>query len=385
MLPLSGGRASPGQGPLGRGNLASAVRRPFLPTKDSCPSEQNLLAYVSGDSRTDLDAEKLLSHLDRCAACRQLIAEAARAAQQPGSEPSGANTFGTFSEGQLIVDRYRLVRFLARGGMGEVYLAEDLLLEERVALKTLACTALDDPRAAVRFKAEVRLARRVTHPNICRILEFGVQVVNRPNRGNQGNLGAESIPFLTMEFLAGETLARRVSWRGRLSEPEVTPILSQVIAALKAIHACGIVHRDLKSENVFLVPDPTVGERAVVMDFGLARSLDGSVVSTSPLSRVLVGTLDTMAPEQLEGRPPKPAIDIFSFGVLAFELLTGRRPFTNVPQHRRMTERAPLPSSVVRDLSPAWDQIVGRCLEIDPADRFASLDDLARAIGAIGF
>jgi serine/threonine protein kinase len=314
-------------------------------------------------------------HLDGCSTCRHLLAEAARSLQAPPSSPeipAAPGKIRTFADGDLVVDRYRIDRFLAQGGMGEVYLAQDLLLEEAVALKTLSCTALDDQRAAFRFKAEARLARRVTHPNVCRILEFGIQA---RKRGKQN----ESIPFLTMEFLAGETLAKRVAKKGRMAEAEGVPLLQQVIGGLQAIHACGIVHRDLKSENVFLVPDPR-GERVVVMDFGLARALDGSVVSTWPLARMLVGTIDTMAPEQIEGRKPEPTMDIFAFGVLMFEVLTGRRPFIDVPPMKRLREKAPLPSSVVPTLHPRWDRIIGRCLELDPALRFPDLGELATAL-----
>ncbi len=322
------------------------------------------------------DPERILGHLDGCETCRRLIAEASRAAQGGSPTPPSTPSAGmrTFADGQLLVDRYHILRFLARGGMGEVYLAEDLLLEEKVALKTLASTALDDPRAAVRFKAEARLARRVTHPNICRILEFGVQVCSRADGL------PESIPFLTMEFLIGETLAQRLARRGRLPGREAVPLLRQVIAGLQAIHANGIVHRDLKSENVFLVPDPRVRERVVVMDFGLARAVDGSVVSTWPLARVFAGTIDTMAPEQLEGRTFGPAVDIFAFGVLAFEVVAGRRPFVNVPPLQRLRQRSPAPSLYAPDLHPQWDAIIGRCLELEAGARFACLEDLDAAL-----
>jgi serine/threonine protein kinase len=342
------------------------------PSRGTCPTEEEICAFIAGAFRKEDDQERLLLHLDACENCRHLISEAAHAAHGPGIAATG--NISTFAEGQVLLDRYRIGRFLARGGMGEVYLADDLLLEERVALKTLSCTALDDPRAAFRFKAEARLARRVTHPNICRILEFGVQTCARPDGLT------DSIPFLTMEFLAGETLARRVQRRGRMKDADAVPVLKQVVAGLQAIHSCGIVHRDLKSENVFLVPEPRGGERVVVMDFGLARSIDGSVVSTWPLARVLAGTLDTMAPEQIEGRHPEPAVDIFAFGVLAFEVLTGRRPFVDVAPIKRLHDRAPAPSTVVPDLHPRWDRIIGHCLEIEPANRYASLTDLAAAL-----
>jgi serine/threonine protein kinase len=316
-------------------------------------------------------------HLDGCPACRFLLAEASRGLQaQPQAPAVSAAKMHTFAAGDIIVDRYRIVRFLAQGGMGEVYLAEDRLLEEQVALKTLTCTALDDQGAAFRFKAEARLARRVTHPNVCRILEFGMHVHKR------GGRAVETVPFLTMEFLAGETLAARIARQGRLREAVAGPILQQAIGGLQAIHACGIVHRDFKTENVFLVP-LSRGERALVMDFGLARALDGSVISTWPLTKVLAGTIDTMAPEQIEGRTPEPTMDVFAFGVFLFEVLTGRRPFINVPVISRLCDRAPLPSSVIATLDPRWDAIVARCLELDPAARFPNLGELAVAINKL--
>jgi eukaryotic-like serine/threonine-protein kinase len=339
-----------------------------------CPSEDQLFAYAAGSNRLR-NIDQLLIHLDACTTCRYLLAEASRSLE--AHPPAvAAPKIHTFNEGDVIVDRYRIEKFLAKGGMGEVYLAFDQLLEEAVALKTLVCTALDDQRAAFRFKAEARLARRVTHPNVCRILEFGIHARKR------ADAKSETVPFLTMEFLAGETLANRVARGGRIPEATAAPIMLQVIAGLQAIHASGIVHRDFKSENVFLVPH-TRGERALVMDFGLARALDGTVASTWPLVRVLAGTIDTMPPEQIEGRPPEPTMDVFSFGVLLFEMLTGRRPFINVPVIKRLVERAPAPSSIVASLAGSWDPIIGRCLELNPAARFPNLNDLSIALNKV--
>jgi serine/threonine protein kinase len=260
--------------------------------------------------------------------------------------------------------------------MGEVYEAFDLLLDERVALKTLASTVLDDDHAAFRFKGEVRLARRVTHPNVCRILEFGVHV----RRG--GPQEEESIPFLTMEFLSGETLAQRLGKRGSYTPEQALPLLRQVLAGLKAIHDAGIVHRDLKSENVFLVADPRGEERAVLMDFGLARAVDGSVPTTMP-HRLggLAGTIDCMAPEQIHGGVPVgPAADVFAVGVLIFELLSGGRPFVRVPPWQRLNEPAPRLTSAAPQAPRAWEALVRRCLEQKPIDRFQKLDDLVAAL-----
>ncbi len=330
-----------------------------------CLSEDQLLAYVAGHPDGG-DPAAVQAHVDRCAGCRAALGEAARALRpsDPAQGPPGEAR--TLLDGDEVGGRYRIRRFVARGGMGEVYEAEDLLLHDTVALKTLVCTALDDEPALFRFRAEVRLARKVTHPNVCRILEYGVHARQQPG------LPAESIPFLTMEFLTGETLAQRIRRAGPLGDAAALAVVVQIVGGLEAIHRAGIVHRDLKAENVFLVPDGGGGERVVVVDFGLARALDGSVASTWPRGGTFVGTIDCMAPEQIEGRPPTPAVDVYTLGVVIFELVTGRRPFVNVPVLKRLREPAPRPSSVAPHLAPIWDDVVGRCLEGDPAARFPS-------------
>src|SRR5688572_2756054 len=160
----------------------------------TCLGPEDALAYVN-HSRAPHDHERLSTHLDRCDSCRRLMAEAAAALNgDPSAEPTPVRTL---AEGGRVLSRYRIDRFIARGGMGEVYQAFDTVLGEEVALKTLLPTMLDDARSAATIQDEVRLARRVTHPNVCRILEFGL---HQP-------AGAESVPFLTMEFLRGENLA----------------------------------------------------------------------------------------------------------------------------------------------------------------------------------
>jgi serine/threonine protein kinase len=213
------------------------------------------------------------------------------------------------AEGPIVAGRWRITRFIAVGGMGEVYEAEDVALGERVALKTVRRDAAYDSVAVERFKREVLLARKVSHPNVCRIFEFGVE---------------REIVFLTMELLAGETLATRLRERGPMPLVEARAIAVQLCAALEAAHAAGVVHRDLKANNVMLV-----GERAVVTDFGLARAFSGEASDDTSLTGrgMLVGTPAYMAPEQIDGGPIGPATDIYALGVLLFELVSGRRPF----------------------------------------------------------
>jgi serine/threonine protein kinase len=348
-------------------------------TPSECPSEEELLVHLAAPGAQS-DSERLLRHLDECAACRMAVAEATRALAnapaQSGVPPLAALGIRTLTVGERVLGRYEIRRFIARGGMGEVYEAFDLLLDERVALKTLASTVLDDDHAAFRFKGEVRLARRVTHSHVCRILEFGVHVRSQALQED------ESVPFLTMEFLSGETLAQRIGRRGPYPPAEALPLLRQILAGLKAIHDAGIVHRDLKSENVFLVADPRGEERAVLMDFGLARAVDGSVPTTMPHRPAgLAGTIDCMAPEQIHGGiPVGPAADVFALGVLVFELLTGQRPFVRVPPWQRLNDPSPRLQSVAPHLPRGWDALVRRCLERKPDDRFPRLDDLVAAL-----
>jgi serine/threonine protein kinase len=345
--------------------------------EDGCPSEEDVLAHVSGSGAHN---QKLLAHADGCEECRLLLAEATRALSAPAGALPGPVAAHTLAPGERVLDRYVIRRFIAGGGMGEVYEALDVLLDERVALKTLAASILDDDRAAVRFKGEARLARRVNHAHVCRILEFGVHVRVRHGLGED-----ESIPFLTMEFLCGETLSQRVRRRGRLSADEALPVLRQVIAGLEAIHRAGVVHRDLKTDNVFLVADGPDGERAVVMDFGLARALDGSVLTTWPQrAGGMTGTLECMAPEQIEGAAVGPPADVYALGVLMFELLTGQRPFTRVTAAQRLLYPAPLASSLLPPLAETWDPVIARCLALRPTDRFASLDALVAALPSAG-
>jgi tRNA A-37 threonylcarbamoyl transferase component Bud32 len=324
--------------------------------------------------RASPDPLLVQEHLDECDRCRMVLAEAVRAARR--AEAATAGHFRTLADGQTLLGRYQIQRFIARGGMGEVYEAFDTAINERVALKTLLLTALDDQRAVERLAAEVRLARKVTHPNVCRILEFGVY-----QRGEEAHAG---IPFLTMEFLTGEGLARRIRERGPLPPPVVARMVADVTAGLAAIHAAGIVHRDFKSENVLLVPDLDGKERAVIMDFGLARGLAEGAQSGS--STEAAGTPDYMAPEQVEGKPPTPAFDIYALGIVVFEMLTGQKPFPASSPYmtalRRLQHRAPAPSERVDGLAPVWDAVVGRCLERQPERRFARVQEVASALDA---
>jgi serine/threonine protein kinase len=343
---------------------------------EGCPPEEQLLRLLQPEAAAE-EREQILLHLDVCPGCRLAVAESTRG----GGAAARPATLATLAPGEVLLGRYQIQRFIARGGMGEVYAAIDRQGAEIdrhgaeiVALKTLSATFLDDEAALFRFQGEARLARRVRHRNVCRLLDFGIH----EQEGFAGE--RQAISFLTMELLEGVTLGRRIAARGPHPAAEIVDLLQQIAAGLGAIHQAGIVHRDLKTDNVFLVPDGD-RERAVLMDFGLARALDGTVLTTLPHLLVgMVGTIDCMAPEQIEGGAVGPAADVYALGVLLFELLTGKRPFARLTPAARLLRPPPLPSTLVPGLARGWDQVVLRCLARRPEDRFPGLGDLLDAL-----
>jgi tetratricopeptide (TPR) repeat protein/TolB-like protein len=279
-----------------------------------------------------------------------------------------------FRVDDLVAGRFRVARFLARGGVGEVYEAEDTLLHAHVALKTLRAHVADEPDVLERFRREILFARRVTHPNVCRVFDV---FEHAPADARQPPL----IVF-TMELLEGETLAERIRQRGALPTAEARDVVVQVAAALTAAHQAGVVHRDLKSANVMLVPSTGGTERVVVTDFGLARATQAGEEASAT---AMAGTSAYMAPEQVEGGSITPAADIYALGVVMYEMTTGRRPFEGPTPAAvalaRLQRPAPSPRNVVPDVDPGWERSILRCLERDPADRFASAAAVAASLG----
>ena len=266
---------------------------------------------------------------------RQLEAIPVAPLGQPDDDVTGARVVeaaapGTpvFRTGDIVAFRFRIVRYLAKGGMGELYEAEDLELRERIALKTILSHIAADERSILLFKREVHLARQVTHPNVCRIYD-----VFRHQSAAAGDRSAGEVVVLAMELLHGETLADKLRRDGRLASAEILPIVRQMAAGLTAAHRVGVVHRDFKSHNVMLVKSTREGEemRAVVTDFGLAwRSTqdDSTNLSTSLSAEdEISGTPAYMAPEQVEGGPVTPATDVYALGVVLFEMVTGALAF----------------------------------------------------------
>ncbi len=275
-----------------------------------------------------------------------------------------APTVSVLTVPQIVAGRFRIVRYIADGGMGTVYEAEDLKLNDRVALKTIRADIASNPRVVERFKREIVLAKKVTHPNVCRIHDLGV---------DRSETGQEFL-FLTMQFLNGETLASRIK-RGPIPQTEALPLIEDMADALSAAHQAEVIHRDFKSGNVMLVHG---GDRtcAVVTDFGLARGTHDD----RSLQAGLVGTVDYMAPEQIKEGEVTSASDIYALGVVMYEMVTGQRPFTGETNVAVLTkhlhDEPRRPRDLVASLDPNWNEAILHCLRKPAYERFQSADEI---------
>ena len=265
------------------------------------------------------------------------------------SSSSGSLPEGRFLPGALLAGRYRIVALLGRGGMGEVYRAHDLTLGQEVALKFLPEAMAQNPAALARFYNEVRIARQVSHSNVCRVYDLGE---------------VDGQPYLSMEYVDGEDLGSLLRRIGRLPSDKAVEISRQLCAGLAAAHAKGVLHRDLKPANIMLNGRGQV----VITDFGLA-----ALAADIPGEEIRNGTPAYMAPEQLAGKEVTVLSDIYSLGLVLYEIFTGRRAFeasTLAELVRLHTETSPLsPSTLVKDLEPAVETAILRCLDPEPSHR----------------
>lgn len=263
-----------------------------------------------------------------------------------------------FAPGTMLAERFRIVGLLGRGGMGEVYRADDLKLGQAVALKFLPHASSQDQSLIDRFHGEVRNARQISHPNVCRVYDIGE--VNGDH-------------FISMEYVDGEDLATLLSRIGRLPADKALEIARQLCGGLAAAHERGVLHRDLKPANVMIDGHG----RARITDFGLALPADEARADRS-------GTPAYMAPEQLEGKPASVQSDLYALGLVFYELYTGKRAFdaTSFAEWKRKhSETAPTaPSSHVTDVDPAVERAILRCLEKEPNKRPRSALQVAAAL-----
>jgi len=261
-----------------------------------------------------------------------------------------------------IAQRYLLGERIAVGGMGEVYLATDERLGRQVAVKVLSPAFAESPDFVERFRREALTAAALSHPNIAQVYDYGVD-------------GASH--FIVMEYAEGWDLAHLIREHGRLTPSDAVRVAEQVCAALAVAHRAGVVHRDVKPGNVIVRPDGTVK----VTDFGIARALgQASITGTG----TVMGTAAYVAPEQARGETTTPASDLYSLGILLFQMLTGAVPFEGdtpvAVAIRHLDEPVPLPSSRVADLPANLDEVVVRATAKTPADRYPDADAMAAAL-----
>jgi serine/threonine-protein kinase len=274
-----------------------------------------------------------------------------------------------FLPGTIVAGRYRMVGLLGRGGMGEVYRADDLKLGQSVALKFLPEALERDPARLERFLNEVRLSLRVTHPNVCRAFDVGQ--IDGPATGAEG--AGVRRQFISMEYVDGEDLASLLRRIGRLPEDKAVEIARQLCAGLAAAHDEGVLHRDLKPANIMI----DGRGRAKITDFGLASATGIS----GPEAQV--GTPQYMAPEQVAGRELTERTDIYALGLVLYELFTGKRAFDakNVHDLAQLQSSTPAsPSALVSGLNPLIERAILRCVDPDPAKRPSSAASLASAL-----
>jgi len=263
-----------------------------------------------------------------------------------------------FIPGTMLADRYRVVGLIGRGGMGEVYRAEDLKLGQPVALKFLPDEFAGDVDRVSKFHQEVKLARQISHPNVCRVYDIGE---------------SGSRHFLSMEFIDGENLASLLRRIGRLPADKALQVARQLCAGLAAAHDRGVLHRDLKPANVLIDGQG----QARLADFGLAE------LANQKRAAEIAGMPGYMAPEQLEGRDATTRTDVYALGLVLYEMFTGKRALgTDIGSGARATKSASpdRPSTHVLDLDPSIERIILRCLEHDPARRPASANAVAAAL-----
>jgi serine/threonine protein kinase len=257
---------------------------------------------------------------------------------------------GRFAVGTILAGRYRVLGLVGRGGMGEVYRATDLKLNQLVALKFLPEATAHNPELLERFHGEVRIARQVSHPNVCRVYDIGE---------------VDGAAYISMEYVDGEDLASLLRRIGRLPSDKGIEIARKLCAGLSAAHAKGVLHRDLKPSNIMIDSRGQV----LIMDFGLA-----AIADQVEGAEVHNGTPAYMAPEQLAGREVTERSDIYALGLVLYEILTGQRAFK--------TDRSVVPSvlSVVKEIDPVIERVIARCLDPDAAKRPQSALALARML-----
>jgi serine/threonine protein kinase/tetratricopeptide (TPR) repeat protein len=274
-----------------------------------------------------------------------------------------SSTQGEVLVGRLLAERYEILELLGQGGMGSVFKARDTELERLVALKLIRPELASNPEILRRFKQELILAREVTHRNVIRIFDLGQ---------------AQGIKFITMEYVEGRDLRAALRESGKFPLDGTVQIIAQVCRALEAAHAAGVVHRDLKPQNIML----DAKGRVYVMDFGIAHSLETPGMTQTG---ALMGTPEYMSPEQAKGMKVDARSDLFALGIIFYEMLTGISPYKAdtalATLLKRTQERAPAPAQVDPTIPKAISDVVVKCLEIERDHRYSTAREILEDLG----
>jgi eukaryotic-like serine/threonine-protein kinase len=270
-------------------------------------------------------------------------------------------------EPRLLNNRYLLIEQLGKGGMALVYRARDTMLDRLVAVKVLRETYSRDRAFLDRFRLEAKAAANLSHPNIVTVHDFGL---------DNGQI------FIVMEYVPGTDLKALIQQRGRFAPEEALPLLIQACAGIGYAHRAGLVHCDVKPQNMLVTPDM----RLKVTDFGIARAL--STIHPEEKSDVVWGSPQYFSPEQATGAAPSPASDVYSLGIIMYEMLTGSLPFhanTAAELARLHIESEPIPlSEMLPDISPVLEQIQKKVLSKEPSQRYRTADQLGRVLMNFG-
>jgi eukaryotic-like serine/threonine-protein kinase len=276
--------------------------------------------------------------------------------------------------GQVIADRYHVVKKLGEGGMGQVYLAEHVKMGRRSAIKVMSPSMVHDPEAVARFNREAQNASRITHPNVCAVYDFGET--------------PDGLIYLAMEFVDGESLTGLLERDGALPLPRATAIFKQTADALQAAHDLGVVHRDLKPDNIMVARARDGSDVVKVVDFGIAKAFTGDEATAQKVTKtgLVVGTPEFMSPEQLSGDNPDGRSDLYSLALVYFRMLTGRLPFeADTVQEvmiKRLTDEPATLAEARPDLSfPAGlQEVLDTALARTPGERYASVAKFAEDV-----
>jgi tRNA A-37 threonylcarbamoyl transferase component Bud32 len=313
------------------------------------PERAAFLRSQTSDYEVHTEVDKLLVEYDQSAT---LVSSPSSAAipSQPAGRP------GRFHGGEILSGRFKILRFVAEGGMGE-YEAEDLELHEHMAIKTLRPEVLQQADGLERFKREVHLARKVTHKNVCRVHE-----INR----------FDHVAAISMEYVEGDTVRQVLRRYGPLSIRRTLDWVHQICAGMQAAHEAGITHRDLKPANLVITRENVVK----IMDFGIAHSIETKATQTG----IFLGTPDYAAPEQIRGEKTNARTDIYALGVIMYEMLTGRVPFQGDSATAVLMSHlheSPVPPRSIEPSIPVFlEELVLRCLEKKAENRYASIREL---------